>query len=70
MSRRSLQRRAGSYPALLFVAFLQRVAGVAYGLPDVIYHSDTTKQLLRVVPFMRGDLVPEDTRFSTCTSPR
>jgi hypothetical protein len=37
------------------------VAGVSYGLPDWIYHSDTTKQLLRVVPFMRGDLVPEDT---------
>jgi hypothetical protein len=48
-------------PAILVGAFLLRVAGLAYGLPDWIYHSDTTKQLLRVVPFMRGDLVPEDT---------
>jgi Dolichyl-phosphate-mannose-protein mannosyltransferase len=48
-------------PAMLGVAFVLRAVGVAYGLPDLIYHSDTTKQLLRVVPFMRGDLVPEDT---------
>jgi hypothetical protein len=45
----------------LAAAFLLRVAGISYGLPDWVYHSDTTKQLLRVVPFMRGDLVPEDT---------
>ena len=51
----------GLLPAILVVAFLLRVAGIAYGLPDWIYHSDTTKQILRVVPFMRGDLVPEDT---------
>ena len=47
--------------ATLALAFLLRAIGVAYGLPDLIYHSDTTKQLQRVVPFMRGDLVPEDT---------
>jgi dolichyl-phosphate-mannose-protein mannosyltransferase len=51
----------GLLPAILVVALLLRVVGIAYGLPDWIYHSDTTKQLLRVVPFMRGDLVPEDT---------
>lgn len=51
----------GLLAAILAVAFLLRVAGVTYGLPDWVYHSDTTKQLLRVVPFLRGDLVPEDT---------
>jgi hypothetical protein len=45
----------------LAAAFLLRVAGISYGLPDWVYHSDTTKQLERVVPFMRGDLVPGDT---------
>jgi hypothetical protein len=38
-----------------------RVVGVSYGLPRWVYHSDTSKQLQRVVPFLRGDLVPEDT---------
>jgi hypothetical protein len=47
--------------ATLGAAFLLRVAGLSYGLPDWVYHSDTPKQLQRVVPFMRGDLVPEDT---------
>jgi hypothetical protein len=48
---------AGTLPA----AVLLRAAGVSDGLPDWVHHSDTTKQLLRVVPFLRGDLVPEDT---------
>ena len=47
--------------AVLAVAFLLRVAGLSYGMPDWVYHSDTSKQLQRVVPFMRGQLVPEDT---------
>ena len=51
----------GLLVAILAAAFLLRVAGVSYGLPDWVYHSDTTKQLQRIVPFMRGDLVPEDT---------
>lgn len=51
----------GLLVAILAAAFLLRVAGVSYGLPDWVYHSDTTKQLRRVVPFLWGDLVPEDT---------
>ena len=47
--------------AILAAAFLLRVAGVTYGLPDWIYHSDTPKQLQWVVPFMHGNLVPGDT---------
>jgi hypothetical protein len=47
--------------AILAVAFLLRVAGLTYGMPDWVYHSDTPKQLERVVPFMRGELVPQDT---------
>lgn len=48
-------------PAILAAGFLLRVAGLSYGLPDWVYHSDTPKQLQRVIPFLRGDLVPEDT---------
>jgi hypothetical protein len=51
----------GLLATIFAVAFLLCMAGVSYGLPDWVYHSDTTKQLLRVVPFLRGDLVPEDT---------
>jgi hypothetical protein len=47
--------------AILAIAFLLRVAGLSYGMPDWVYHSDTSKQLQQVVPFMRGHLVPEDT---------
>jgi hypothetical protein len=46
--------------AMLAAAFLLRVAGLTYGMPDWVYHSDTPKQLQRVVPFMRGDLAPQD----------
>ncbi len=47
--------------AILATAFLLRAAGLSYGMPDWVYHSDTPKQLGRVVPFIRGDLVPADT---------
>ncbi len=47
--------------AILVTAFVLRVVGVTYGLPEWVYHSDTPKQLVLVVPFMHGKLVSGDT---------
>ena len=43
------------------VAFLLRVVGLSYGLPDFYHSGHAQAAALRVVPFMRGNLLPSDT---------
>jgi len=46
--------------AATVAAFALRIAGLSYGLPDNLYHSDTPKQLDRVAHFLKGNLDPGD----------